>query len=237
VQVRRHPSPGLGHETSRERPAPEGVEGASRREECDCHSCGRARTTHRQSVEEEVRPEHCQGDPATEAQHGKSHGLEVGAELTTRKREFGVHEAREIYGRAAGQISRGLVGRGHRVTARASGGPTTIVGNDPSVTTAMIGFGTLVAIDALARWLSNVSPRAGLVINGPVRVLVRDGRVDGREMRRAHLSRDHLLAALRLHGRERIEEVHLASLERSGEISFVLASPTRTSSPSGAIDS
>jgi uncharacterized membrane protein YcaP (DUF421 family) len=96
-----------------------------------------------------------------------------------------------------------------------------IVGGDPSLTTAMIGFSTLLVIDALARWVSYVSPRAAIVVNGPVRELVRDGRANEREMRRAHVSRDHLLAALRGHGREDLADVHLASLERSGHISFV----------------
>jgi uncharacterized membrane protein YcaP (DUF421 family) len=101
----------------------------------------------------------------------------------------------------------------------------TIVGSDPSLTTGMIGFATLAGIDALARWLSNRSPRVARLINGPVRVLVRDGRVDERQMRRAHVSREHLLASLRMHGHERIEDIRLASLERSGAISFVFASP------------
>ena len=99
----------------------------------------------------------------------------------------------------------------------------TIVGSDPSLTTGMIGFGTLLAADALARWLTWASPRAALFINGPVRELVRDGQVNERDMRREHVSREQLLAALRHHGRERLDEVHLATLEPSGHISFVFA--------------
>jgi uncharacterized membrane protein YcaP (DUF421 family) len=98
----------------------------------------------------------------------------------------------------------------------------SIVGDDGSLTTAMIGLSTLLALDALARWLSYHSPRAAIVIHGPVRELVRDGRVNERELRRAHVSRGQLLSAARVHGCQGLAEVRLASLEPSGHISFVL---------------
>jgi uncharacterized membrane protein YcaP (DUF421 family) len=97
----------------------------------------------------------------------------------------------------------------------------SIVGSDASLTSAMVGFATLVAVDAGVTWLTRASPSAARLIDGPVRDLVRDGHVNEEEMRRAHFSYEQLLAALRAHGRERIDDAHRAYLERSGRISVV----------------
>ncbi|APR80047.1 putative membrane protein [Minicystis rosea] len=101
----------------------------------------------------------------------------------------------------------------------------TIVGNDSSLTTGLIGFTTMVAIDALVAWIVRHSPRAAQIIDGPVREIVRDGRPDERAMKKARVTREQLGAALRDHGHEHIEEVHRACLERSGRISIVFRRP------------
>jgi len=97
----------------------------------------------------------------------------------------------------------------------------TIVGNDPSLTTAMIGLGTILVIDVVVAELVKLGARAANLIDGPVRELVRDGRPDDEAMRRARVSRQQLEAAVRSHGRERLGEVGRAYLERSGRISVV----------------
>ncbi len=101
----------------------------------------------------------------------------------------------------------------------------SIVGPDRSLTTAIIGFGALVACDAILAGLARRSPRAATVIDGPVILLLRDGQMDERRMRRARVSREQLLASVRSHGGERLEEVHRAYLERSGHISVVFRDP------------
>jgi uncharacterized membrane protein YcaP (DUF421 family) len=97
----------------------------------------------------------------------------------------------------------------------------TIVGSDTSLTSAMIGLAALLVTDAGVTWLSRLSPAAARLIDGPVRVLVRDGQIDEEEMRRAHISRDQILAALRSRGRERLADVRRAYMERSGSISII----------------
>lgn len=97
----------------------------------------------------------------------------------------------------------------------------TIVGNDASLTTGLIGMGTLLLVDALVAWIVRKSPRAARIIDGPVRELVRDGRPDEAAMRRARVTREQLLATLREHGRERLDGVRRAYLERSGRISVI----------------
>jgi uncharacterized membrane protein YcaP (DUF421 family) len=97
----------------------------------------------------------------------------------------------------------------------------TIVGKDESLTTGALGFATLLLIDTLVAWIVRLSPRAARLIDGPVRELARDGRLDQDAMKRARITREQLLAALRSHGRERLEDVRRAYLERSGRISVV----------------
>jgi uncharacterized membrane protein YcaP (DUF421 family) len=57
----------------------------------------------------------------------------------------------------------------------------------------------------------------------PVRVLVRDGRVESATLRRCGLARADLDATLRLHGHPPVEEVHLALFEAGGGVSVLPA--------------
>ncbi len=52
-------------------------------------------------------------------------------------------------------------------------------------------------------------------------VLVRDGRMDEQAMARQGISRDDLLESLRMKDTESVDDVRLATLERSGKISVV----------------
>ena len=52
-------------------------------------------------------------------------------------------------------------------------------------------------------------------------VLVRDGTMDEQAMARQGISRDDLLEGLRMRDAESVEEIRLATLERSGKISVV----------------
>lgn len=108
-----------------------------------------------------------------------------------------------------------------------------IVGDDPSLTSAMIALVTIVVLDrilttAVARWRG-----AAELLEGPVLRLVRDGVVDRRAMRRAHLSDEELLARVREHGRERLDEVKDAFFERSGMVTLVFRDATRDDGRAG----
>lgn len=87
---------------------------------------------------------------------------------------------------------------------------------------ALLGGAMLV----LLHWLLSVatfhSERLGPLLKGNPRVLVRDGEIDWNEMGASHISRDDLLAALRAGSQiDDVEAVHVARLERSGEISAI----------------
>ena len=51
--------------------------------------------------------------------------------------------------------------------------------------------------------------------------LVEDGQVNREKMRQHQIGEDDLAEELRLHGAQHPSEVHLARLERSGEISVI----------------
>jgi uncharacterized membrane protein YcaP (DUF421 family) len=103
----------------------------------------------------------------------------------------------------------------------------SIVGEDSSLTAAMVALATIVGLDVLFSWLSFRSRRVADVVEGPPRKLVHGGRVDEEELRRTRISRDELVAHLRGHGRTRLEDVEEAYLERSGKITFVFREAER----------
>lgn len=97
----------------------------------------------------------------------------------------------------------------------------TIVGDDKSLTNAMIGLGTILFLDWALSYASYKSPLAARIIQGPVPLLVHDGRADDRALRRHRISREELMAQLRQHGHDSLADVARAHLERSGRVSFV----------------
>jgi uncharacterized membrane protein YcaP (DUF421 family) len=97
----------------------------------------------------------------------------------------------------------------------------SIVANDTSLTSAMIGLATIVALDWLVSHLCSRSTRLADVIEGPVRQLVRDGQLLREAMRRTRVSEDDLLARVREKGKRTLEEIQDAFLERSGKITII----------------
>jgi uncharacterized membrane protein YcaP (DUF421 family) len=98
----------------------------------------------------------------------------------------------------------------------------SIVGDDPSLTSAMVGLATLVGLDWLLSFLASRSRRAADLLEGPVRQLVRDGELQRDVMRRTRITEDQLLAHVRDKGKESLRDVKDAFLERSGKVTIVL---------------
>ena len=62
----------------------------------------------------------------------------------------------------------------------------------------------------------------GIIIKGEPDILVRDGQRDRAKMRRNHISDHDLEEDLRLEAHtEDLDEIHIARVERSGDISFI----------------
>jgi uncharacterized membrane protein YcaP (DUF421 family) len=92
-----------------------------------------------------------------------------------------------------------------------------------AATTALISL--LLTHRALARL--RFIPAVEKLIDPPLHVLIRDGRVDRRNLRRCGLTTADLQSVLRQHGQCNVGNVHLAVFEAKGAISIV---PTDTSS-------
>jgi uncharacterized membrane protein YcaP (DUF421 family) len=88
-----------------------------------------------------------------------------------------------------------------------------------SVTEGMVLVGTLVFWNVLTNWLNFKLPRFQKFAEPDPLLLIRDGKVLERNMRREMLTRDELLSKLREHGVERPEEVRWAYMESDGQVS------------------
>ncbi len=91
----------------------------------------------------------------------------------------------------------------------------------------LAAVGGLVVVHWLFAWLAVHSDRFDQVVNGRRVLLVEGGKIHRENLRRADLSEGDLREALRLRASvDGLEGVKEASLERNGQISFVLRSPS-----------
>lgn len=99
-----------------------------------------------------------------------------------------------------------------------------LVGNSSSIADGVLLAATVVfwsiALDALAyRW-----PRLARLIKARPRVLIEDGRLNRKAMRRELMTEGEVMVQLRLHGIEDISHVRRAYLEPNGMISILCRS-------------
>jgi uncharacterized membrane protein YcaP (DUF421 family) len=104
---------------------------------------------------------------------------------------------------------------------------TTLLGGIVS-TVVIIGVAKVIAV-AVSR-----SPRLERALIGEPRILIIDGVPDPKAMREEEIGMDELMAALREHGVEHVNEVHLAVLEVDGSISVIPAQPGAAQGGRGA---
>ncbi len=99
-----------------------------------------------------------------------------------------------------------------------------MIGEDNSVTNAVVLIATLVGASLLLSSLKLRFPRLDRWLEGGPVLLVEDGRPHRDRMRRARVEEEDILAAARrLHGLTRMEEVRHAVLEAEGDISIIPA--------------
>ncbi|GAA5038124.1 uncharacterized membrane protein YcaP (DUF421 family) [Thermocatellispora tengchongensis] len=97
-----------------------------------------------------------------------------------------------------------------------------LLGEDFSVTMALLVILTLVGLDRLADFLGWRFPRVGKVIDGTPVVLIERGRLLEDRMRQHHLDIDLVLQEARTNqGIRSADEIDYAILERSGAISVI----------------
>ncbi len=97
-----------------------------------------------------------------------------------------------------------------------------LLGNDFSVTNAFLVIGTLVALDMVFDWAQFRWPRFARATESLPLVVVEDGRPLHDRLDRMRLDEEDVLEAARsTQGLERMDQIRLAVVERSGGISVV----------------
>jgi uncharacterized membrane protein YcaP (DUF421 family) len=93
--------------------------------------------------------------------------------------------------------------------------------DDYSVTGALIAVATIAALQVLSSWFAFRSRRARRVLEGEPVVIVQDGRVIERNLRRERMTPDDVAVEMRMQQIASFDEVQWAILENNGQMSFV----------------
>lgn len=96
-----------------------------------------------------------------------------------------------------------------------------MVGEDFSITNALVGLATLFVLVYVISTLTHVSKRFESVATSRPTVLVHRGRLLEANLNRERVSPDEIYEEIRQSGLERIEQVRWAVLESEGAISIV----------------
>jgi uncharacterized membrane protein YcaP (DUF421 family) len=97
-----------------------------------------------------------------------------------------------------------------------------LIGDEFSVTKALLLIVTLLTIDVGMSLLKGRAPRLALLLEGAPLVIVKDGEPLTERLKRARLDVNDVLEAARSNqGLERLEQIKYAVLERDGSISII----------------
>lgn len=97
-----------------------------------------------------------------------------------------------------------------------------LLGNDFSITVAVIVIVTLLLMDVGIDLLQQLFPRLERVLDDVPLVLVEQGEVIERHLQKSRISRGDILEAARdKQGLERMDQIKYAVLERTGSISII----------------
>ena len=94
-------------------------------------------------------------------------------------------------------------------------------GGDNSIPGGLICAITVVGVNYFVAWLTFRFQWLGRLIEGRAIVLIRDGKIVEHERRRAMITREEIMAALRENDCKGLEDVRYATLENTGEITIV----------------
>ena len=108
-----------------------------------------------------------------------------------------------------------------------------IIGDDLSVTGAVIGAATLFAVNELLNRTTYFAPWTGRVLEGDPTYLVKDGRPNTKELFRASISLPELRAIARRQGYADLSKVKTAILETNGAVSIFDTDVTLADGPHG----
>src|SRR6266516_5024831 len=93
--------------------------------------------------------------------------------------------------------------------------------DDYSLTGAVIVVGTIAVLQVFVSWLSYRFPRTRPILEGEPVVIVQDGKVIERNLKRERLTVEEITEAARQHQIAHLADVRFAVLETGGQISFI----------------
>ena len=97
-----------------------------------------------------------------------------------------------------------------------------LVGNNLSMTYALLVISTLVACTVFMAWLKARKPRMEQVLQGGPVILVENGRLCREHMKKAYVDEQDILTAARQGpALERLDQIKFAILETGGQISII----------------
>lgn len=97
-----------------------------------------------------------------------------------------------------------------------------LLGDDFSIINAVVLIVTLIGIDIALSYLKQWSPTADRILQGVPTVLIRNGQIDERALRRSRISQDDIrVAARQKQGLANLKEVDHAVLETDSGISVI----------------
>lgn len=106
----------------------------------------------------------------------------------------------------------------------ASTAQQALLGEDFSLTNAMILVITLVGVDVALSYIKQGSSTASIILDGSPTVLISRGELDNDALRRSRVGlEDVLQAARQQHGLKRLDEIGFAILEVDGSLSIIPA--------------
>jgi uncharacterized membrane protein YcaP (DUF421 family) len=93
--------------------------------------------------------------------------------------------------------------------------------DDYSVTGAILIVGTFAVLQVFMSWLGFRFPPLRPILEGEPLVVVQDGKVIDRNLRRERLTFEEVMESARMHEIGSLDEIKWAVVERNGEISFL----------------
>ena len=96
-----------------------------------------------------------------------------------------------------------------------------MVGPDATLPGGLVAASTLFIVNYLLKYLQYRYPRFGKIVQGDATMLIYQGKIIDSHMKKAKISTDELMEAVREHGVKSISEVDLAIMEVDGSISIL----------------
>jgi uncharacterized membrane protein YcaP (DUF421 family) len=96
-----------------------------------------------------------------------------------------------------------------------------MVGPDSTLSGGLVAASTLFIMNYIFKYLQYRFPKFGKIVDGDATMLIYKGKILESHLRRAKISHDELMEAIREHGVATVNEVDLAILEVDGNISVL----------------